>query len=72
MGSRDRRRPHDVVVDKPGRRSLFEECEWRLWMSAGSPTGQGDFESRAKNFKFNKKSTCGLDRTKAVYIDARR
>ena len=72
VGSTNVRRPDDVVVDRPGKKSLFVECEWRHWMSAGSPTGQGDFESRAKNFKFNKKSTCGLDRTKALYIDARR
>ena len=72
VGSTNIRRPDDVIVDRPGKKSLFVECEWRHWMSAGSPTGQGDFESRAKNFKFNKKSTCGLDRTKALYIDARR
>ena len=72
VGSKDPRRPTDVVVDRPGKRKLFEECEWRHWMSAGAPYGQGDFESRAKNFRFNKKSTCGLDRTKALYIDARR
>ena len=41
VGSKDPRRPTDVVVDRPGKRKLFEECEWRHWMSAGAPYGQG-------------------------------
>lgn len=62
----------NVIVDMPNKETLFDECNWLSFMSAGSGTGQGDFESRAKNHPFRKKSTCNLDRFAALYIDSRR
>ena len=62
----------DVIVDRPNKKTLFEGCNWLNFMSVSDGRGQGDFESRARNFKFFKKSTCKMDRFAALYIDTRR
>ena len=64
--------PDDLVVDPPDRRTLFEECDWKSWMSMGQGTKVGDVESRSRNHRYYKKSTCNADRMAALYIDARR
>lgn len=37
----------DAIVDPPFRKTLFEECEWRNFMSIGQGSGVGDVESRS-------------------------
>ncbi len=64
--------PDDLVVDPPGRTTLFEECDWLHFMSASDGHKVGDVETREKNYPFFKKSTCKLARFSALYVDARR
>ncbi len=53
-----------MIVDPPNKRTLFEGCQWKNFMSASQGIGMGDVETREKNYKYMKLSTCKLDRYK--------
>ncbi|TRY69476.1 hypothetical protein TCAL_03259 [Tigriopus californicus] len=61
----------DVIVDPPVGQTLFDTCDWLNFMSVSNGRGLGDVESRSKNAKFMKKSTCKGSNLAPQFIDAR-